>query len=423
MLPRRGDVVEPDGEERAVRVADLVRFRRDLYGCFPRRADALFELGDALLCAAGPVASPVDLSVEPEFRRGHGSVYDALRDGRVDDARLRRLLTGSLDQARAGEPLMFGIDVSPLPRPDTRYADALSMVQVRGAGDPWPLVMFDSGYSGSELAYKLAGEQVAVLVRVRCDRVFRAEPGVRRPGRGRPPRHGARLECAKPQAHPVPDETIAAWSGRYGNVVVRAWHRMHQALHRGVAWAEFPEDRDVPILPGTLIQVRVERLPHGGAVKPLWLWHTGPPGAEPDVDLVWKAYLRRFDQEHFHRFAKVYLGLDRARLQSARAADRWISLVVAGYAQLRLTAPLVADEPKPWQRRTAPGVLPTPCRTRAGFRRLRAALGTPAGAAKNTRPGPGRPKGRKNRPKPRQPVYRKTDKTPTPKQQKATAPP
>jgi hypothetical protein len=485
MLPRRGDVVESEGEERAVRMADLVRFRHDLYGCFPRRADALFELGDALLCAAEPVASPVDLSVEPEFRRGHGSVYDALRDGRVDDARLRRLLTGSLDQARADEPLMFGIDVSPLPRPDTRYVDALSMVQVRGAGgdgfvpgwpvsflvgfgwgasswvhpvegrrvppgrsytdvaveqvrhllgdleatgrraagDPWPLVMFDSGYSGSELAYKLAGEQVAVLVRVRCDRVFRAEPGARRPGRGRPPRHGARLECAKPSTHPVPDETIAAWSGRYGNVVVRAWHRMHQALHRGVAWAEFPEDRDVPILAGTLIQVRVERLPHGGAVKPLWLWHTGPPGAEPDVDLVWKAYLRRFDQEHFHRFAKVYLGLDRARLQSARAADRWISLVVAGYAQLRLTAPLVADEPKAWQRKTAPGVLPTPCRARAGFRRLRAALGTPAGAAKNTRPGPGRPKGRKNRPKPRQPVYRKTDKTPTPKQQKATAPP
>lgn len=31
-----------------------------------------------MLCAQGPVRSPVELSMEPEFRHGHGSVYDAL---------------------------------------------------------------------------------------------------------------------------------------------------------------------------------------------------------------------------------------------------------------------------------------------------------------------------------------------------------
>jgi len=34
-----------------------------------------------MLCAQGPVRSPVELSVEPEFRRGHGSVCDALAQG------------------------------------------------------------------------------------------------------------------------------------------------------------------------------------------------------------------------------------------------------------------------------------------------------------------------------------------------------
>jgi hypothetical protein len=116
------------------------------------------------------------------------------------------------------------------------------------------------------------------------------------------------------------------------------------------------------------------------------MWHTTAPGTAVDVDLLWKAYLRRFDQEHFHHFAKVHLGLARARLLSAHATDRWMALVITGYTQLRAAAPLVADQPKPWQRTTAPGRIPTPCRTRAGFRRRRAARGTPADTAKPSGP-------------------------------------
>jgi hypothetical protein len=45
----------------------LRQFRTDLYDAFDRRADALFELTDALL-STGPVAAPVHLSQAPEFR-------------------------------------------------------------------------------------------------------------------------------------------------------------------------------------------------------------------------------------------------------------------------------------------------------------------------------------------------------------------
>jgi hypothetical protein len=43
-----------------------------------RAADAQFELTDALLCADGPVRSPVDLSLAPEHRRGHGALSESL---------------------------------------------------------------------------------------------------------------------------------------------------------------------------------------------------------------------------------------------------------------------------------------------------------------------------------------------------------
>jgi hypothetical protein len=72
----------------------LARFRTSFFGCLTARADALFELCDALLCADGPVHSLVDLTLVPEHRRGHGAMYDALNRGGLDVDRLRSELAG-----------------------------------------------------------------------------------------------------------------------------------------------------------------------------------------------------------------------------------------------------------------------------------------------------------------------------------------
>src|SRR5262245_24772606 len=65
----------------------LREFRARLYECLTVRPDALFELADAILCADHAVTSLVQLSLVPEFRRGHGALYDALRDGAIDEER------------------------------------------------------------------------------------------------------------------------------------------------------------------------------------------------------------------------------------------------------------------------------------------------------------------------------------------------
>jgi hypothetical protein len=111
-----------------------------------------------------------------------------------------------------------------------------------------------------------------------------------------------------------------------------------------------------------------------------WAWKADP-------DLLWKAYLRRFDQEHFHRFAKSYLGLASAHLSSAATTDRWVSLAMGAYAQLRLARHLVDDLRRPWHPRPDPGKPLSPYKVRLGFRRLRARIGTPADSPKPTRPG------------------------------------
>ena len=93
-------------------------FREDFYACLTRRGDTLFELTDAMLCGDGPVTSPVDLTLLAEHRRGHGALYDALNQGRIDVAGLRKALA-MLPQPKAADGrLVLAVDVSAWLRPD-----------------------------------------------------------------------------------------------------------------------------------------------------------------------------------------------------------------------------------------------------------------------------------------------------------------
>src|SRR5215212_11444802 len=85
-------------------------FRSSLYDCLHRRADALFELTDAILTAER-IPSPVHLSLQPYHRRGWGSLYNALSRGRIDSQALRRLLAHhSLDGSETTP--VYAVDVS-----------------------------------------------------------------------------------------------------------------------------------------------------------------------------------------------------------------------------------------------------------------------------------------------------------------------
>jgi hypothetical protein len=98
-------------------LGELSRFRQLFYTSLTARADALFELAEAVLCADGPVTSLVELTLVVEHRRGHGAMYDALDQGRVEPKRLRRTLA-SLPLPRAADGrIVLAVDVSPWLRP------------------------------------------------------------------------------------------------------------------------------------------------------------------------------------------------------------------------------------------------------------------------------------------------------------------
>jgi hypothetical protein len=116
-------------------------------------------------------------------------------------------------------------------------------------------------------------------------------------------------------------------------------------------------------------------------------------GTAPDLDLIWRSYVRRFDLEHTFRFLKQNMGWTTPRgVRHPEQADRWSWLVVAAYTQLRLARERVADLRLPWERRYDTGRL-TPVRVHRVVSSLLAELGTPAKAPKPCGRSPGRPKG------------------------------
>src|SRR5215213_5443378 len=104
--------IRGEGDTHAGR-GDLDRFRREFHASLTARVDALFELTDAVLCADGPVRSLVDLTLVAEHRRGHGTMYDALNQGRVEPERIHRTLASlSLPRSTDGR-IVLAVDVSP----------------------------------------------------------------------------------------------------------------------------------------------------------------------------------------------------------------------------------------------------------------------------------------------------------------------
>jgi DDE superfamily endonuclease len=236
-----------------------------------------------------------------------------------------------------------------------------------------PLFVFDAGYNPVQLQQGLEGCHVQILVRLRAGRCFYADPPP--PKRtGRPSRHGQKLDCKDPETWPAPSAEHRCEDSGYGSVRVRAWASLHPKTQdhptRGTR-------RPRPIVRGTLVLVEVTRLPRPTREpRALWLWWAGGFG-EPDLDLLWRAYVRRFDLEHTFRFLKQTLGWTTPRVRHPEQADRWSWLVLAAFTQLRLARPCVADRRLPWERHYSPGSL-TPHRVRRVISALLVELGTPA---------------------------------------------
>jgi hypothetical protein len=207
-------------------LAPLLRFREQVYQQFQQRADALFEMLEALFTEPAATA-PAHMMLHPHFQRKWGSVYNALAAGCIKTTGVEDLLA---QVPLAGGEAVYAVDASTWIKNDAETSPKRSsshhhnrhsagkpivagwsyhwIAQVRFRHDSWsapvssqrleptdtvhqvaapqirgllkrrphqgevPIFVFDAGYDAVQLARHLGDLSIGLLVRLRSNRCF-----------------------------------------------------------------------------------------------------------------------------------------------------------------------------------------------------------------------------------------------------------
>lgn len=266
----------------------------------------------------------------------------------------------------------------------------------------------DSAYS--KPAYLHANREhtnLVTIARARGTRTFyrQAIPEDELTKKGHPTWYGKPFRLKAPESWGAPDQvaqtTFVSRKHVTYRVEIQAWHNL---LMRG--------KKDCPMHqhPFTLVKICWYN-PQGQALfqKPLWLIVMGDRRMDLSLLDIYAAYLQRYDLEHFFRFGKQKLLLDKFQTPDDQHEEHWWRLVALAYLQLWVAKAMAAHLPRPWERYlpAAADPLLTPAMVVRDMSRIIRQLGTPAPAPKPRGKSPGRRKGVKLPPRTRQPVMKK----------------
>ena len=429
----------------------LDHLRQQMYGCFERGRDALFNLSDALVSESQARSLP-ELSLSVFFERRWPSVYEALQDGRINVERLREVFVQALlENKPTDEPIWLGLDSSSMQRLEAESSRDRGMIYLPNmphATKPvsvgwqfstlmllpeqpssWVGILEQRRIGSEQTAIEVGIEQLrAVLPQVRrhpvillADRwyatasfvhachelgcqalirlkrnrkLYRAAPPRKEKQRGAPCKHGPLFQGTRPETYGPAD---AEWEGvdEHGKrVVVSCWKHLHF--------------REAPDMPVSVIRVLREAARETKRdPRESWFIWTGQEDIPLEQVRTW--YRKRFSHEHGYRFLKQDLLWTQAHLRTPEQVERWSWIVACACNQLLLAKQLGQAVLRPWES-TQRAV--TPRQVRRAMPSILLQLGTPAKPPKPRGKSPGWPTGRVRTPAPRFPVVRKPKPVP-----------
>jgi DDE superfamily endonuclease len=428
----------------------LDQLRQQMYGCFERSRDALFNLSDALVSESQARSLP-ELSLSVFFERRWPSVYEALQDGRINVERLREVFVQALlENKPTDEPIWLGLDSSSMQRLEAGSSRDRGMIYVPNM--PHATKPVSVGYQFSTLMLlpeqpsswvgileqrRIGSDQTAIevgieqlrallplirrrvilladrwyatmsfvrachelgcpaLIRLKRNRkLYRAAPPRKPKQRGAPCKHGPLFQGTRPETYGPAD---AEWEGvdEHGKrVVVSCWKHLH--------FREAPE-----------VEVSVIRVQREAArdtkrdPRESWFLWTGHEDIPLEQVRSW--YRKRFSQEHGYRYLKQDLLWTQAHLRTPEQVERWSWIVACACNQLLVAKQLGQAVLRPWESKER---AVTPRQVRRVMPSILWQVGTPAEPPKPRGKSPGWPTGRIRTPAPRFPVVRKPKPVP-----------
>lgn len=412
----------------------LKAFRHGVYGCFLRANDALFNLVDALASEDRAQSFP-ELSQSPHFERKWSSLYASLKDGRIDQDRLRRVFVTYLPHPLEGEDLWIAIDASGIARPKAVTSPDRSAQQVHNlpkcekpitygwqfstvvalpsVPSSWTYTLDQQRVSTQVTAAQVALQQLqalmpllphntvrvldrgydslwfwcqcralpgkGTLIRLKDNRCFYRIAPAPTGKRGAPRKDGDKLQPKDASTHGQPDGQREGTDHKERVVQLTWWKHLHVKAAREL----------------DLTVIRVRR-PHASNAerdpRVSWFVWIGEPLSDADLVKMALGYVKRFSEEHGYRFDKQMLLWEKPHLRTPTQFERWSHIVAIVRNHLVLARDLVEAELRPWENKQRPS---TPQQVRRAMSKLLPQLGTPARPPQPRGKSPGRAKGTK----------------------------
>jgi len=324
-----------------VNLNTMMQIRHQIWQCFSRAANALFELADALTAEASARSLP-ELSLSALFRRKWSSVYEALEDGRIDTQRWSAIWTQALLATHEGRVWM-SVDATSIARPEAETSPDRGMIYVCNlphATKPvsvgwqfstimllpkkrssWGAILSQKRIKSEQTAVSVAIEQleqlrpllpaqvgiladrwyatvafllacqrlsIEALLRLKRNRkLYRPAPAQSWGKRGAPRKDGALFQGSKPETWGEPEQEWNGTDEQGKLILVQAWHHLH-----------FRQAREVEV---TVFRVLRERA-KGTKRDPResWFCFLGKTPLSPEEAAA--TYRHRFSHEHTYRF-------------------------------------------------------------------------------------------------------------------------
>lgn len=428
----------------------LEYLRQQMYGCFERSRDALFNVCDALVSEPQARSLP-ELSLSAFFERRWCSVYEALQDGRINTERLRRVFVQALIESQSEDsPVWLGLDSSGMERLEAVNSRDRGMIYVPNlphATKPvsvgWQfstlmllpeqpsswvgvleqrritteqsaigvgieqlravlplikrpvIVLADRWYAVGRFVRACRELHCSALIRLKCNRkLYRAAPPRKPKQRGAPCKHGPLFQGTRPDTQGPAD---AQWEGvdeQGKRVTISCWTHLH--------FREAPE--------AEVCVIRVQRdAARDSKRDPRISWFIWTGDQDVPLEQVRPWYRKRFSHEHGYRFLKQDLLWTQAHLRTPEQVERWSWIVACACNLLLLSKQLGLAVLRPWESTQRPL---TPRQVRRIMPGILQQLGTPALPPKLRGKSPGWRKGRQRTPAPRFLVVRKPKPVP-----------
>jgi hypothetical protein len=407
-------------------ITQLTQYRQQVYQSFSSRADALMDLVDAL-SSNTTARSVVELSLNPLFQREYSSVHDAidnffratsaetaLAERHEVEQTLMRLIAAQLPSPQRRKFWLFGIDVTPLPRPFARtlkdrtfvhqpntirgnkpiaighqYSALVHFPEKERATDPPWVVPMSMRRVLSEMTPNQVGvEQTMALMEDKtlpfhddlCVQVEDSAYSVA-PFLGPMAKYDNLVNVARLRGNRVLYRVPTASDANDGQKGHPTWYGERFDLQDPTTWGAPNEvaqttyttrrgrtytvhlegwhnllmrgKRGLPMHrhPFTVIRARVIDADGRPVFKnTLWLVVFGTRRHEISLVEAWETYGQRYDVEHFFRFGKQRLLMAAYQTPDVEHEENWWQIVQLAYVQLWLARSLAEALPRPWER-------------------------------------------------------------------------